>query len=111
MAEEKDGRVEIREARPEDLDAIVVLLDQLGDATTLHGPIERTSVRQTFQASPLGRSSHPSNPPVSITSGGRIRKTQSLSDLSIHRMESSLMSSASMVGMIRRVSASKKEIS
>jgi ribosomal protein S18 acetylase RimI-like enzyme len=50
MGEDKDGKTVIREARIEDLEAIVALLDQLGDTTTLHGPIEGASVKKTLQA-------------------------------------------------------------
>jgi ribosomal protein S18 acetylase RimI-like enzyme len=41
--------IEIREARPEDLEAIALLLDQLKEVTALHGPVERATVKNSYK--------------------------------------------------------------
>jgi ribosomal protein S18 acetylase RimI-like enzyme len=43
------GMVEIREARPEDLEAIVALLGELREVTSLNGPVESASVKTIFE--------------------------------------------------------------
>lgn len=41
--------IEIREARLEDLEAIALLLDQLVGVTAQHGPVERASMKNSYE--------------------------------------------------------------